>query len=50
MSSKNIFIGREEELGELKAFLKKKTASLIVIKGRRRIGNYVKLHIMAKRV
>jgi len=38
MSSPNIFIGREEELEELRAFLKKKTASLIVVKGRRRIG------------
>lgn len=33
-----IFIGREAELEDLKRFLRKKTASLIVIKGRRRIG------------
>ncbi|MBP9693521.1 MAG: AAA family ATPase [Alphaproteobacteria bacterium] len=32
------FIGRETELEEMKRFLHKKTASLIVIKGRRRIG------------
>jgi AAA+ ATPase superfamily predicted ATPase len=32
------FIGRESELEDLKRFLRKKTASLIVIKGRRRIG------------
>ena len=32
------FIGREAELEDLKRFLRKKTASLIVIKGRRRIG------------
>lgn len=32
------FIGRESELARLKKFLRKKTASLIVIKGRRRIG------------
>ena len=48
MSSKNIFIGREEELGELKAFLKKKTASLIVIKGRRRIGKSCLVEEFAK--
>lgn len=38
MSSPNTFIGRAEELGELKTLLKKKTASLVVVKGRRRIG------------
>ncbi|MFI5344604.1 MAG: ATP-binding protein [Chlamydiales bacterium] len=38
MSSSDSFIGRKEELQELKAFLKKKTASLIVVKGRRRVG------------
>jgi len=32
------FIGRESELTTLKRFLHKKTASLIVIRGRRRIG------------
>ena len=32
------FIGREAELNNLKRFLRKKTASLIVVKGRRRIG------------
>ncbi len=32
------FIGREAELEELKRQAKKKMASLIVIKGRRRIG------------
>lgn len=32
------FVGRKEELAQLNLFLKKKTASLIVIKGRRRIG------------
>lgn len=32
------FIGRKQELELLKSFLKKKTASLIVIRGRRRIG------------
>ena len=32
------FIGRAQELNELKSLLKKKTASLVVLKGRRRIG------------
>jgi len=32
------FIGRKEELNQLKNLLSKKTASLVVIKGRRRIG------------
>jgi len=32
------FVGRKEELGRLSSFLKKKSASLIVVKGRRRIG------------
>ncbi len=32
------FIGREEELATLRGILKKSTASLIVVKGRRRIG------------
>lgn len=35
---KDPFTGRREELNELNAFLKKKTASLIVVKGRRRVG------------
>ena len=32
------FVGREQELNTLKRFTKKKTSSLLVIKGRRRIG------------
>lgn len=32
------FVGRQPELANLKQFLKKKTASLIVMRGRRRIG------------
>lgn len=32
------FIGREKELARLQSFFKKNTASLLVIKGRRRIG------------
>ncbi len=32
------FIGRKKELADLNSFLNKKTASLIVVKGRRRIG------------
>ena len=38
MISTEQFIGREAELARLKQFLHKKTASLIVIRGRRRIG------------
>jgi len=38
MKSSERFIGRNAELVRLKQFLKKKTASLIVIRGRRRIG------------
>lgn len=34
----SMFIGRKNELGILKKFLDKKTASLIVVRGRRRIG------------
>ena len=34
----NTFIGRKKELNDLNSFLNKKTASLIVVKGRRRIG------------
>lgn len=36
--SENPFYGRQDELSRLKALFKKKTSSLIVIKGRRRIG------------
>lgn len=34
----SIFIGRKTELKELERFLKKRSASLIVVQGRRRIG------------
>ena len=33
-----IFVGREEEMQQLKDLLKKKSASFVVVKGRRRIG------------
>lgn len=32
------FIGRDHELADLQRFLKKKTASLLVVRGRRRVG------------
>lgn len=32
------FIGRKEELDSLKSLLKKNSSSLVVIKGRRRVG------------
>lgn len=35
---KRIFIGRKKELAQLQPFLHKKTASLLVVKGRRRVG------------
>lgn len=34
----NIFVGRKKELHDLNALLNKKTPSLVVVKGRRRIG------------
>jgi AAA+ ATPase superfamily predicted ATPase len=36
--TENIFVGRKKELEELNALLNKKAASLVVVKGRRRIG------------
>ncbi len=36
--SENIFVGRKKELHDLNTLLDKKTASLVVVKGRRRIG------------
>lgn len=38
MSKKPLFSGRDQELLDLERFLKKKSASLIVVRGRRRIG------------
>lgn len=32
------FVGRKEELGRLKELISKKSASFVVVKGRRRIG------------
>lgn len=34
----DIFIGRSSEIAELQSLLKKRTASLVVVKGRRRVG------------
>src|SRR3990167_3938856 len=34
----NIFVGRKKEIAQLKSLLQKRTASLVVVKGRRRIG------------
>lgn len=36
--SDEFFVGRKQEMQELKDLLKKKTASFVVVKGRRRIG------------
>lgn len=38
MSKKAIFVGRQPELERLRSFTKKKIASFIVVKGRRRVG------------
>lgn len=43
------FIGRQQELKDLQGFLNKKTASLLVIKGRRRIGKSRLVAEFAKR-
>lgn len=37
-SKQNQFIGRKEELADLRRFIQKKSASFIVVRGRRRIG------------
>ena len=42
------FIGRVEELNALKALLQKKTASLIIVRGRRRIGKSTLIKQFAK--
>src|SRR3990167_9105827 len=44
------FIGRAEELGTLDTLLKKKSASMIVIKGRRRVGKSRLIEEFARRV
>jgi AAA+ ATPase superfamily predicted ATPase len=44
------FIGRQEELNGLKQLLQKKTASLVVIKGRRRIGKSRLVEEFAKNI
>jgi hypothetical protein len=36
--SNSVFIGRKSELERLKALYKKKSSSLVVVKGQRRIG------------
>jgi uncharacterized protein len=38
MSTKPLFVGRKEQLYELELLLNKKSASLVVVQGRRRIG------------
>jgi hypothetical protein len=43
------FFGRNEELGQLSNLLEKKTASLVVLKGRRRIGKSRLIEEFAKR-
>ncbi|MDR1057436.1 MAG: hypothetical protein LBL17_02575 [Coxiellaceae bacterium] len=46
----NLFTGREKELAILHRFLHKKTATLLVIKGRRRIGKSRLVEEFAKKM
>ena len=46
----NLFTGREAELATLQRFLRKKTATLLVIKGRRRIGKSRLVEEFAKKL
>lgn len=47
--SKSAFIGRKSELESLKALYKNKSPSLVVVKGRRRIGKSRLIAEFAKR-
>ena len=49
MKNDDLFVGREKELEKLNVFLKKKSASLIVIRGRRRIGKSRLIEEFAKK-
>jgi AAA+ ATPase superfamily predicted ATPase len=42
------FIGRQEELSRLQECRENRIADLVVITGRRRIGNYVHFSVMEK--
>lgn len=48
--SNEFFVGRKKEMQELKDLLKKKTASFVVVKGRRRIGKSRLLDEFSKRL
>ncbi len=48
MDPRERFIGRDNELSRLKKFLSKKTASMIVVRGRRRIGKSRLIEELAK--
>ena len=45
---KDIFIGGQSELTRLASLLKKKSTSLVVVKGRRRIGKSRRIEEFAK--
>ena len=47
---KNIFIGRKKELEDLESILSKKSSSLLVVKGRRRIGKSRLLEEFSKKM
>ena len=38
MTNEELFIGRDRELAQLKAFYTKRSASIVVVKGRRSVG------------
>ena len=44
-----MFLGRQTEIKQLEQYVKKKTSSLIVIKGRRRIGKSTLVENFAKK-
>ena len=44
-----MFFGREEQLGQLNALLKKQSASLVTCRGRRRIGKSTLVEVFAER-
>ena len=46
--SESKFVGRQQEMESFKWLLKKKSASLVVVRGRRRIGKSRLLHELGK--
>ena len=44
-----MFFGREEQIGQLEELLRKRTASLVTCRGRRRIGKSTLIEVFARR-